>query len=155
MDTSSIVLFFHVVVAFAAVAFLVIPGVMLEIAAHTHDVPFIRKAYGIGSFHGKIGGPLAILILPLGVAAAWTAGIPLGSGWLIVSYVTYAVVIAIGIGYHMRRELRIAALSQTSPDAAPSPELLAALDDPLNQPMLWISAILWIALIALMVAKPF
>jgi uncharacterized membrane protein len=155
MQITSIVLFLHVLVAFAAIGFLVIPGLMLEIAARTHDVPFILKAYAAGSFHGRIGGPLAILILPLGIAAAWTAGIPLGSGWLIASYVIYAVVIALGIGYHMRRELRIARLSRTSQDAAPSPELMAALEDRLNQPMLWISAILWTALIALMVIKPF
>ena len=47
---------------------------MLELVARTHDVPFIRKTYGVGAFHGKIGGPLAILILPLGSAAAWAQG---------------------------------------------------------------------------------
>ena len=115
MQTSSIVLFLHVFAAFAAVGFLVVPGLMLEIATGTRDVPFVRKAYGIGSFHGRIGGPVALSILPLGIAA----------------------------------------LSATSPDAAPSPELTAALEDPLDQPMLWISALLWMVPIALMVFKPF
>ena len=151
----SIVVFLHVLVGFAAVGFLVVPGAIMETVAHTRDVPLIRKAFAAGAFHGKIGGPLAFLILPLGIWAAWVAGIPLGSGWLVASYVTYVVLIAIGVGYHMRREIRIGALAQTSADAAPSPELAAVIGDPLSGPMMWTSAVLWTALIALMVFKPF
>lgn len=146
----------HVVLAFAAVAFLVVPALFLELVAQTHDIPFIRKAYGLMTFHGRIGGPLAILLLPIGIWLAVLYGIPLGSGWLIASYVLYVVLMAAGIGYHSRREIRIGKLSAAvGPDGAPPPELFAVIDDPLARPMMVVSSTLWIVLIWLMVAKPF
>ena len=149
-----ILLAVHVLVAFAAAAFLVVPGAMLVAAANSRDVPFIRRAFAVGAFHGRIGGPLALLAGILGVALAIVVGIPLGSGWLIASYVVYVLLIVIGIGYHARWEMRVAQLAQASPDDAPSPELAAAIADPLGKPMMWLSAILWIAIVYLMVTKP-
>jgi hypothetical protein len=154
MQTGVIVIALHVLAAFVAVAFLIVPGLILEIVGHTHDVVLIRKTYALASFHGKVGGPFAILLLLLGIAAAMVNGLPLTLPWLIASYVLFALLMAAGFGFHMPRELRIAALSQTSPDAAPSPELAAAIDAPLAKPMLWVSAALWIALIVIMVVRP-
>lgn len=153
MSTAVYVL--HVLLAFAAVAFLVVPGVFLESVARTRDVGLIRKTFGLMSFHGKIGGPLALLLLPIGIWLAISYGISLTSGWLIASYVLYAVVIAVGIGYHSRRERTIGVLSAKSPDGAPSAELSAVLDDPLALPMNIASAVLWGLLIWLMAARPF
>jgi hypothetical protein len=147
--------FFHVVFAFAAIAFLVVPGLMMEMAAHTRDVPFIRRVYRMGKFHGQVGGPLALLTAVAGLIAAWRLGIPLTSGWLVAAYIAFALVMVLGIGYHARREIRIDALAQASPDSGPSPELAAAIDDPTSGPASWASGLLWIFLIWLMVAKPF
>jgi uncharacterized membrane protein len=149
-----ILLALHVLVAFAAVAFLVVPGAMLVAAANSRDVPFIRRAFAVGAFHGRVGGPLLLLAGILGIALAIVAGIPLGSRWLVASYVVYALLLVIGTGYHARWEMRVARLAHASPDNAPSPELAAAIADPLGKPMLWVSAILWIAIVYLMVAKP-
>jgi hypothetical protein len=153
--TATIATAIHVLLAFTAVAFLIVPGTFLEYVAHTRDVPFIRKSFQLMSFHGKIGGPVALLILPVGIWAAIAYGIPLNSGWLIASYVAYAAVMAVGFGYHMRREIGIGALAAASPDAAPSPELEKAIGDPLARPMTILSAILWIFLIWTMVTRPF
>jgi uncharacterized membrane protein len=147
--------FLHVLLAFAAIAFLVIPGLMLEMAARTRDVIFIRRAFALGKFHGQIGGPTAILTAIVGFIIAWRSQIPLASGWLIVAYVAFVLVIVLGIGYHARRELRIGELAQKSPETAPSAELSAAIDDPTSVPAMWVSAVLWVAIIWLMVAKPF
>jgi Predicted integral membrane protein (DUF2269) len=124
-------------------------------AATPRDVPFIRRAYQIGKFHGQIGGPLALLAAIAGLFVAGRSGVSLTSGWLVAAYVAFVLVMALGIGYHTRREIRIAALAQTSPPGEPSPELAAAIDDPLSRPANWASALLWILLIWLMVAKPF
>ena len=74
MRTSVFVLALHVLAGFVAVAFLVVPGLILEIVAHTRDVVLIRKTYALASFHGKVGGPFAILVPVLGVAAAMLNG---------------------------------------------------------------------------------
>lgn len=154
MQTGTLAYTLHVLAAFVAVAFLVVPGLILELVGRTHDVVLIRKTYALASFHGRVGGPFSILILLFGIWAAVANGIPLGTTWLVISYVLYAILAGTGFGYHMRRELRIAGLSQTSPDSAPSPELAAAIDDPLATPMLWVSGILWIALIVVMILRP-
>ena len=147
--------FLHVILAFTAIALLVVPGLMLEMVARTRDVAFIRRMYALGSFHGRIGGPFAVLTAIAGFIVAWRLEIPLNAGWLLAAYVVFILVMAIGIGYHSRRELQIAALAQASPVDTPSPELAAVIDDRMTTPMLWVSALLWIALIWLMVAKPF
>jgi uncharacterized membrane protein len=149
------ILALHVLVAFAAFGLLMVPGLMLFSAARSRDVAFIRRTFALGAFHGRIGGPLALLAGILGFAVAGMYRVPLGAGWLVASYIVYALLVMIGIGYHMRWELRVAALAKASPENAPSPELAAAIADPLGTPMMWISAILWIALIYLMVARPF
>jgi hypothetical protein len=147
--------FLHVLFAFTAIALLVVPGLMLEMVAHTRDVGLIRRMYALGSFHGRIGGPLALLTAIVGFIVAWQSGIPLNSGWLVAAYVAFVLVMALGIGYHTRRELRIAGLAKASPVDAPSPELAAAIDDRIATPMNWVSGLLWAAIIYLMVAKPF
>ena len=145
----------HVLLAFAAVAFLIVPGLYLEHVARTHDVPFIRKAYALMAFHGRIGGPLALLLLPVGIWLAIAYGVPLTSKWLIASYVVYTLIMVTGIGYHSRREITIGKLAAVSPDGAPSPELAKAIDDPKAGTMMATSLLLWVVIIWLMVAKPF
>lgn len=150
-----IVVALHVLVAFAAIAFLVVPGWMLVAASRSRDVAFIRRTFALGAFHGRVGGPLALLAGLLGFGAAASMGVPLNAGWLVASYVVYAVVMVIGIAYHMRWEIRVAKLAQASPEGTASGDLAEAIADPLGLPMLWLSAVLWIALIYLMVARPF
>jgi uncharacterized membrane protein len=149
------ILFLHALLAFAAIAFLVVPGLMLEMVARTRDVTLIRRMFQIGKFHGQIGGPIAVLTAIVGFIVAWQVGSPLNSGWLLATYAAFVLVIALGIGYHTRREIRIGALAEASPPDAPSPELAAAIDDPLCRPISWASALLWVLIIWLMVAKPF
>ena len=151
----TVVYFLHVLLAFTAIAFLVVPGLILEMAARTKDVPFIRRLFRLASFHGRVGGMIALLTAIAGLIVAWRLGIPLNTGWLIAAYAIFVVVVILGMGYHGRREIRIAALAEASPDNAPSPELTAAIDDPLAVPIFWASGILWILLIWLMVARPF
>jgi uncharacterized membrane protein len=147
--------FLHVLLAFATVGFLVIPGVMLEMVARTRDVTLIRRMFQIGRFHGQIGGPISLLTGIVGLVVAWRLGIPLNAGWLLATYVAFVLVNALGVGYHARREIRISALAQTSPADTLSPSLAAAIDDPLCWPIMWVSGLLWIFIIWLMVAKPF
>ena len=155
MQTTAFFYVLHVLFAVAAIGLLVVPGLMLDMVAHTRDVPLIRRMYQLGSFHGKIGGPLAVLTALVGLIAAWRMGIPLNTGWLVAGYIAFALILAIGFGYFMRRELTIGALALTSPDAAPSPELDDVIRDPWSTPMFWTSGLLWAFLIWVMTARPF
>ncbi|MBV8198817.1 MAG: DUF2269 family protein [Candidatus Eremiobacteraeota bacterium] len=123
--------------------------------ARTRDVAFIRRTYRLSKFHGQIGGPIALLTAVAGLIVVSVMGIPFTSGWLIAAYIAFVLVMALGTGYHMRREMTIAALAERSPDAAPSPELAAMIADPKCMPAMWLSGFLWAFLVWVMVAKPF
>jgi hypothetical protein len=137
-----------------AVAFLIVPGVILDMIAHTRDVGLIRKTYAIAIFHGRVGGPIALLTIILGLVIVWMKGISFTAPWLVVSYVLVVAMLALGFGYHAPREIKIAGLARSSPDTAPSPELAAAIDDPKAMMMTWISAALWTAIILVMILRP-
>ena len=155
MQVNTLVVFLHVLLAFAAIALLIVPGIMLEMVARTHDAGLIRRVYPLGKFHGQVGGPLSLLAALLGFVVAWRLGIPLNSGWLIATYVAFVLAVGLGIFYHSRRELRIGALAAASASDTPSPELAALIDDRAAMPVNWISLLLWTFIIWLMVAKPF
>ena len=88
----TVVYFLHVLLAFTAIAFLVVPGLILEMAARTKDVPFIRRLFRLASFHGRVGGMIALLTAIVGFIVAWRVGIPLNAGWMIAAYVVFVVV---------------------------------------------------------------
>jgi hypothetical protein len=155
MQAGVLAIFIHVLFGFTAVALLIVPGLICEMAAHTTDVVFIRKLFQISAFHGRLGGPIALLTGILGLVAAWLNGIPLNSGWLIAAYITFVALFAIGSGFHGRYEIRVGMLAAACPDDKCSPELLTAIHNPLCRPMFLVSLSLWVFMIFLMVTKPF
>jgi predicted integral membrane protein DUF2269 len=149
------VLIIHVLLAFAAVAFLLVPGYLLAAVAKTDDVKSIRRIFSVGVFHGRVGGIIAVFTAIFGLAAAPFYGIPYSARWMIASYVLFAALVAIGIGYHARWEMRVLALANQSPADAPSAQLHAAAHDRRGPVMAWISSLLFVAIIYLMIARPF
>jgi hypothetical protein len=150
-----VILIFHVFLAFTAVAFLLVPGYLLAAVARTDDVKSIRRIFSVGMFHGRVGGIIGVLTAIFGLAAAPFYGIPYNAGWMIASYVLFAAILAIGIGYHARWEMRVLALANQSPADAPSAELRAAIHDRLNPVMGGITTLLFAAILFLMLTRPF
>jgi len=140
------------IIAFGALQF---PSLVFTRIAHSENVGAIRTAYSVAATRGKIFGPLAVVVALIGFWVASVNGIPLNSGWLIASYAVFVVLMLIGFGFHARKEVTIYNLAMASPLDAPSPELKAAIHDPLETPMGIASSLLWIALFYLMIAKPF
>ena len=153
MSTLSIAI--HAILGIFAFGALQFPGMYFAQIAASGNVGAIRQAFPIAQTRGKIFGPLTIVVALLGIWVAVQHGIPLTTGWLVASYVTYAIMLIVGLGFHSRWEAKINALAQASPLDAPSPELQAAINDPLEKTLKWVSAVGWIVLFYFMIAKPF
>ena len=145
----------HGIAGIVAFGMLVFPGIYFDRIARTGNIPAIRSAFGIAVIRAKIGGPLALATGLFGLWIAYKAGYSLTAGWLIASYIVFVVVMAIGIAYHSRWEQKTLALAQASPDAAPSAELRAHLESGTNSLLSVVSALLWVSLFYLMIARPF
>ena len=140
------------IVAFGALMF---PGMYFGQIAKTENVAAIRAAYTIAANRGKIFGPMVIVAALFGFWVAAQAGIPLTSGWLIASYVVVVILMALGFGFHARLDMQTLAAAQASPLDKPSPELLAAIHNPMHNALNIASGLLWVVLFYLMIAKPF
>ena len=66
-----------------------------------------------------------------------------------------ALILALGIGYHGPRDKKLRALVEASPEDAPSGDLLALIEAPSARVVRTIDLLLWVAIIYVMVAKPF
>lgn len=145
----------HAILGIFAFGALQFPGMYFSQIAASQNVGAIRQAFPIATTRGKIFGPMTIVVALLGFWVASVRSIPLNSGWLIASYVTYVIMLVIGLGFHSRWEAKVNALAQASPLDAPSPELIAAINDPVEKALKWVSVAGWIALFYFMIVKPF
>jgi len=75
--------------------------------------------------------------------------------WLVIGYVTAALVLVTAFVYHVPTSTKLKTLADASPDDEPSAELRAFVDAPIGREPNVIDGVLWLALIYVMVAKPF
>lgn len=144
----------HVLLIVFAFGMLVFPGMATEWVARSRNVPNIRAASGAFMRLGRIGGPMVGIAGLIGLAAAWMLHYPLGESWLVVTYVCFIALVAMGVGVYSRWHNSVYTAAIASPDSAPSPQLAAILDHPIS-PAIHVSHMaLWIVLFLLMVMKP-
>ena len=145
----------HALIAVFAFGMLMVPGLIFERIAETGDVRTIRSVFAIATKRAQIGGPLVFLAGFIGLWLVHQMGFAWNSGWLIASYACFIGIVVLGIGYHARWENKVYELALASPDDAPSAELRAVIDQPNRRSIGYMSAALWLAILYLMVAKPF
>ena len=144
----------HIASVLVAFGMLVVPGVILSMAARTGDVEHIRSVFRAVMPVGKTGGKIVLAAGLLGVATAIADGFPLLSSWLVAAYVLFFFGMALGAGYLGPHHGRIYALAMASPVDRPSPELVCAIQ---TKTYLWIvlaNWAVWAALVYDMVCKP-
>jgi hypothetical protein len=147
--------FGHIAAMFAAVSIFVGQGMLEGAVARSGDVPALRRVLAAEDRFAPIGGGLYLLGIVLGIVTALAGGFDLLEPWLVIGYVLAAAVIVNAFAYHIPTANRLKALAAESPDEAPSPELRAAVDAPLGAVMIIVDSIVWLALIFVMVVKPF
>jgi len=73
----------------------------------------------------------------------------------VIGYVLAALILVTAFVYHIPTATKLKALADASPDDKPSAELRAFVVAPIGRVVNVIDGVLWLALIYVMVAKPF
>jgi hypothetical protein len=147
--------FGHIAAMFAAVSIFVGQGMLEGAVARSGDVPALRRVLSAEDRFAPIGGGLFLLGIALGVVTALSGGLDLLEVWLVIGYVLAALILLNAFLYHIPTANRLKALAAASPDDSPSPELRAAIDAPIGTLMIVFDSVVWLALIFVMVVKPF
>ena len=154
MDPALLWKFGHIAAMFAAVSIFVGQGALEGAVARSGDVPALRRVLAAEDRFAPIGGGLYLLGIALGLIAALTGGFGLLQPWLVIGYVLAAVILINAFAYHIPTANRLKELAEASP-TEPSPQLRAAIDAPIVRVMIVLDSVVWLALIFVMVVKPF
>lgn len=150
-----IFVFLHVATMFAAVAISIGPTVVLRRIGASGDVPAIRRSFALSA---PIVQAIPILFgigALLGVVAIFVNGFDPFQPFLLIAYVLFILATVVGAVITTPWFKKVTQLAAESPDAAPSPELRAALDDPRARFTDWFDPLIIVAFLFDMIVKPF
>jgi uncharacterized membrane protein len=156
MDAATIWKFLHIVAMFLAVSIFVGQGMLSGAVARSGDVIAVRRALAAEDRFAPIGGAAYVLGIVFGFLTAITADFDLTQTWLLIAYALALFILVNGLTYHRRQAEKLKAAAEASPaDDQPSDELRAIAGAPSVAVMNTIDGIAWLAIIYVMVAKPF
>ena len=153
---TEVVLFLHLIGALAFVAGVVLAGVAFESARRRQTPREVALLLGLArtAVPLVLGG--AVLVLGCGL---WLTGlereIGYGTAWVDAAIALFAIALLLGgLGGQKPKQARLLATRLAEQGEETSAELRALLDDPLARWLNYASAILILAILALMVFKP-
>jgi hypothetical protein len=147
--------FLHVLSMFAAVAATFGSAFLAHRAVATRHVPTIRGVFSMAKTLAQAGPIFFIVGLLFGLVAIFTQGLNPFRPWLLIAYVLFAIAMAVGIRIHAPYARAVGMAAEASPDAAPSPELNRAIDNPQETFAYWLDYAVVIVIIFDMITKPF
>ena len=147
--------YLHIVAMFSAVATVIGTEALLHRIAHSGEVRTIRTAFSLARPMNVIAPVLFLVGVAFGLLDAITRGFDLFAPWLLIAYVLFVVMFALGGGVQGRWMERVAAAAATSDEARPSPELQRLIHDRVAAVAMYIGWLLLVGIIFAMVAKPF
>lgn len=150
-----IFIFLHIATMFTAVAMAIGPTLLLRRIGQSGDVPAIRRSFAMAApvirFIPALFGVGALL----GIVAIFTNDFDPFQPFLLIAYVLFVIATVVGIRFSGPWFKAVGKASAESPDAAPSPELAAALHHPTARFLDWFDPLIILAFIFDMVVKPF
>ena len=151
MDAATVWKFLHIAAMFLAVSIFVGQGMLIGAVARSGDVAALGRMVAAEERFTPVGGGAFVLGVVFGFITAITGDLDLTQTWLVISYVLALFILVNGITYHrVQAEKLKAAVEAGDGDraralaTAPSAALMNVVD-----------AVAWLAIIYLMVAKPF
>jgi hypothetical protein len=147
--------FLHVLSMFAAVAATFGPAFLARRAAATRHVPTIRGVFSMARVLGPVGPILFVTGLVFGLIAVFTGGFNPFQPWLLIAYALFIIAMVVGARIHAPYARSVGIAAEASPDAAPSPELNRALDNPQQEIAFWLDYAVVTVIIFDMIIKPF
>jgi uncharacterized membrane protein len=155
MDASTIWKFLHIAAMFVAVSIFVGQGMLSGVVARSGDVRAMRRVLAAEDRFAPIGGGLFILGIVFGFITALTADFDLTQTWLVIAYVLAAFILVNGLTYHRSQAEKLKRAVEAGDGPEPSGELRAIASAPSATVMNAIDGLAWLAIIYVMIAKPF
>jgi len=155
MDASTIWKFLHIASMFAAVSIFVGQGMLSGAVARSGDVRAVRRVLAAEDRFAPIGGGLFLLGIVFGFITAITSDFDLKETWLLIGYGLSLFILVNGLTYHRMQAEKLKAAAAARSDDQPSEELRALAGAPSGVVMNAIDGLAWLAIIYVMVAKPF
>ena len=155
MDAETFWKFLHIACMFLAVSIFVGQGMLSGTVARSGDVRAIRRVLAAEDRFARVGGGVFLLGIVFGFVTAIVGDFDLTQTWLVIGYVLAALILVTAFVYHVPTATKLKTLADASPDDEPSAELRAFVDAPIGRVVNVIDGVLWLALIYVMVAKPF
>ena len=155
MDASTIWKFLHIAAMFAAVSIFVGQGMLSGAVARSGDVRAVRRILAAEDRFAPLGGGLFLLGIVFGFIAAITSDFDLTETWLLIGYALALFILVNGLTYHRMQAEKLKAAAAAGSEDQPSDELRALAGAPSGVAMNVIDGLAWLAIIYVMVAKPF
>jgi uncharacterized membrane protein len=155
VDASTIWKFLHIAAMFVAVSIFVGQGMLSGAVARTGDVRAVRRVLAAEDRFAPVGGGLFLLGIVFGFITAITGDLDLTETWLVIGYVLALFILVNGLTYHRVQAEKLKAAAAAGSEDVPSAELRALAAAPSGVVMNVIDGLAWLAIIYVMVAKPF
>ena len=155
MDASTIWKFLHIAAMFAAVSIFVGQGMLSGAVARSGDVRAVRRILAAEDRFAPLGGGLFLLGIVFGFIAAITSDFDLTETWLLIGYALALFILVNGLTYHRMQAEKLKAAAAAGSEDQPSDELRALAGAPSGVAMNVIDGLAWLAIVYVMVAKPF
>lgn len=152
---NEVVLFLHIVGALLFVAGIVVAGIAFESARARQRPEEMALLLSLTRFGVALVAFGAMLLFACGLWLAGLEKIGLGTGWVAAAVVLFVVALVLGgLGGQRPKQARLLATELAERGEGVSPELRALLDDRASRLANQASAVLVVAVLALMVFKP-
>jgi uncharacterized membrane protein len=155
MDAATIWKFLHIACMFVAVSIFVGQGMLSGAVARSGDAVALRRVLASEDRFAPIGGAMFILAIVFGFLTAITGDIDLTQTWLLIAYALTLFILVNGLTYHRTQAEKLKAAAAASSDIEATDELQAIAGARSVAVMNTIDGIAWLAVIYVMVAKPF
>ena len=155
MDASTIWKFLHIASMFVAVSIFVGQGMLSGAVARSGDVLAVRRILAAEDRFAPIGGALFLLGIVFGFVTAITSDFDLTATWLLIGYALSLFILVNGLTYHRSQAEKLKAAASASSEDQPSEALRALAGASSVAVMNAIDGLAWLAIIYVMVAKPF
>jgi uncharacterized membrane protein len=155
VDASTIWKFLHIASMFVSVSIFVGQGMLSGAVARTGDVRAVRRILAAEDRFAPIGGAFFLLGVVFGFISAITGDFDLTQAWLLIGYALSLFILVNGVTYHRMEAEKLKAAAAEGPEGQPSDALRALAGAPSVFVMNAIDGLAWLAIIYVMVAKPF
>jgi uncharacterized membrane protein len=148
-------LFFHLLGAFVFVGGAIVAGVASEAARRRRRPAEIALTLGLARAGALLVVLGAVVLLPFGLWLVHLGRFGYGAGWVDTALALFALAVVLGaIGGQRPKRARTLATELERRGEEESGELRSLLDDPLSRGLNYATALLVLAIVALMVFKP-